>query len=266
MYINEVVRSCDALYPNQYTLEEKYHWCDEFSAILTSEVCPVYETRTLETENGDFLLPEDLGFEQIERIRWGSREMEKRDFRSYGIRYIPLYPQGRVIFPEKFKKNRQIEVVYQKGAEPVRVVDLKGVSFLIITTNVFEMVDCPLLPGDMIRLTVEGQVYDDVAVTDIGPGTTSRKSRVTVIPPRALPGSGLFSADIFRYVTDKTVCPAPYDRIYVDYLCGKICFYQRDFEAYNQHMAVVNSRLSAYERYLKKNAPLDGSGQLKNWW
>lgn len=266
MYINEAVRSCDELYPNQYTLTEKYRWCDEFSAMLACEVCPVYRTRTLETEDGSFLLPEDLSFEQIERIRSGSREMEKRDFRSYGISYLPQYPQGRVLFPEKFKKSRRIEVIYQKAADPIRDIDLKGVSMLMIASDVLELVDCPFLPGDMIRITVAGQICDNVAVIEVSPGTTSRKSRVQVVSPKALPGSGLHSADIFRYVTEKTLCAAPYDRMYIDYLCGKVCFYQRDFEAYNQHMAIVNSRLTAYERYLKKNAPLDGSGQLKNWW
>lgn len=65
---------------------------------------------------------------------------------------------------------------------------------------------------------------------------------------------------------DKTVCPAPYDAMYVDWLIAKYCFYDRDIEGYSQYMAMYNQRLLSWRNKLKEFAPYDKAARLTGWW
>lgn len=120
MYINEVLRTCDTLCPNEYSDEEKYIWCDELSAMLTQEHLKKYDKVTLEAEaDGSYSLPEGVTFEMVDRIIDGAREIDKRDFRSYGIEYY--YGQtGRFVLPVRHRVRSAIDIVYLKKHEPIR--------------------------------------------------------------------------------------------------------------------------------------------------
>ena len=65
--------------------------------------------------------------------------------------------------------------------------------------------------------------------------------------------------------SDETLCNTPYDVMYIDYVLAKIALYQRDFNAYNQHISLFNTRLDAYKRWRMSNPP-HKSEALKNWW
>lgn len=57
--------------------------------------------------------------------------------------------------------------------------------------------------------------------------------------------------------TDGTVCGAPYDRMYIDFIIAKCNYYNRDFAGYNQHMTYFNSLLTGFgEDFIRKNEPL----------
>lgn len=69
-------------------------------------------------------------------------------------------------------------------------------------------------------------------------------------------------------MAEETIPPAPYDRMYLDFILAKICYYQRDYDAYNQHIISFNSKLEDYAKwYIERNMPVrETKNTVKNWW
>lgn len=67
---------------------------------------------------------------------------------------------------------------------------------------------------------------------------------------------------------DETVAPSPYDAMYIDFLLAKCCYYQRDYNAYNQHIIAFNSKLSDFAKwYIGHNMPTrETENKIKGWW
>lgn len=65
-----------------------------------------------------------------------------------------------------------------------------------------------------------------------------------------------------------TLAPAPYDEMYIDFILAKCCYYQRDFDAYNQHITAFNSKLKDFASwYISHNMPKrDSENKIINWW
>ena len=294
VYINEVLRACDTLCPNEYSDNEKYRWCDELSAMLTQEYLKKYNKVTVEAEqDGSYLLPEGVTFEMVDRIIDGAREIDKRDFRSYDIKYY--YGRfGRFVIPVRNRVRGSIDVVYLKKHEPIRntvITQIEGFSsnFLTIKRPMLEV-------GDSVDITVtvtENEQdtkyrFEQVLITDIVPnieielfpsdteGNTETTSSVVdsgeylVFLPeetlRSVVGKKVKQWEVKRIVTEETVCDAPYDRMYIDYVNAQICYYQRDFDTYNQHMNLFNQRLMSYQAWLQQRRVQDKDGKIVNWW
>lgn len=68
--------------------------------------------------------------------------------------------------------------------------------------------------------------------------------------------------------TEETVVPSPYDAMYVDYLLAKFCYYQRDYETYNQHTLLFDAKLADFAYwYIGRNMPVrESENKLKGWW
>jgi len=54
--------------------------------------------------------------------------------------------------------------------------------------------------------------------------------------------------------------------MYYDFINAKICFNQRDFDTYNKHMAVFNSRLEDYDKFIIKHSNSLPDTRVCNWW
>jgi len=69
-------------------------------------------------------------------------------------------------------------------------------------------------------------------------------------------------------ITEETIAPPPYDRMYIDFVLAKICYYQRDYDAYNQHIISFNSKLEDFARwYIERNMPVRATdNSVRNWW
>lgn len=67
---------------------------------------------------------------------------------------------------------------------------------------------------------------------------------------------------------DETVAPPPYDAMYIDYILAKCCYYQRDYEAYNQHTMLFDTRLNDFAKwYIERNMPVrETDNKVKGWW
>lgn len=289
MYINEVLRRCDILCPNEYGDCEKYMWCDDLSAMLTQEHIRKYEkVRVKCGPDGTYLLPEGVTYEMIDMIISGNREIKKYDFRSYGIRYL-YGMRGQLIVPERCRCGKCIDVIYIKKHEPIRDTLIAGdVSFaedftqghIAFTADGFYFdYTCEdgggLLQGDSVDIEIydgEELVASMYSVPVLSNKFSGKKGVMEAsVPPGTFGGwvkdkslKGL-QCEIRRVVTDETVCDAPYDVMYVDYVNAQICYYQRDFNTYNRHMNLFNQRLAAYQTWLQKRRTMEKDNQIKNW-
>ena len=260
MYINEVVRICDSLYPNPFDRHEKYHWCDELSSTIRMVYDPVYVKCCPERgQDGGYLLPEGVQFSMISRILRGNRELKKEDFRGFGI-YTAATEHGERIYsvPEG---SGELTVIYKKPHENIRDIEYLdraaefGDGYVILEK-------CEFRRGDILTIRVGEQTVSDVAVLDVFP---EDKEMVRVIlSPTGF--SGRLTADFRRDVTEQTVCEAPYDSMYIDYVLGNICYYQRDMSGYEAHMERFHQKMKEYAYWLKQNNQKEQGRRICNWW
>lgn len=276
MYINKAIESVDRLYPNEYSLDEKYMWCDELSAKLMQELKREYGKVTLEADdNGDYLLPENISFEMIDRIFDGRYQLDKQDFRADGVVYLSGINR-RIALPKRNRAKGEIDVIYLRRHEPIRRLEEnisimtnekhEGIATYADSFIVSKKYKDKIRTGDMLNIKTESKIYADIPVFDVVGYGSDADSIEIIIPEGKLPPATVMSAEVTRIVTDKTVCDAPYDSMYIDYLLAKICYYQHDYESYNQHMTAFNGKYRDYEMWLKEREPLGDDGKIKNWW
>jgi len=69
-------------------------------------------------------------------------------------------------------------------------------------------------------------------------------------------------------MSEETVIKAPYDRMYIDFVLAKCCYYQRDYDAYNQHIVSFNSRLEDFAKwFIERNMPIrESDNKVTGWW
>lgn len=248
MYIGEVIRRAQNYCPSEYDINEMYLWCDEVSSMLAIEDRNVFIKETLIPDaTGRVLLPPNVKFENIISVSSGGRTLKKEDLRNISINKECLLP---------------VELIYLKPYMPIRVISHTGEvtvdkenSKLIVETNFFKA-------GDVIMVQLEG-LSKELLVCNVE--FSDEKYLLTVLEGTLDDFADSGTAIIERVVTDKTVCDAPYDGMYIDYIIAKICMYQRDFNTYNQFMTSFNSRLNAYKKWITNQLPQAG-GRLKNWW
>ena len=71
-----------------------------------------------------------------------------------------------------------------------------------------------------------------------------------------------------NFIEKETLVSSPYDEMYVDFLLAKCCYYQRDYDTYNRHIMLFNSKLSDFSnRYIEENMPVRKTkNSLNGWW
>lgn len=107
--------------------------------------------------------------------------------------------------------------------------------------------------------------------------------RIRKVDARTYTGAGLKAGDVVRVVYKtfpdpyalidgavpedyETEVSAPYDGLYVDYVCGQIAFYQNDLSDYNKFITMYNEKLSDYAvRYTRTAPQVDGRGYQNLW-
>lgn len=248
MYISEVVERAKSYFPSEYDDEEMYRWCDEVSAMLMSEDRNVFVKETvLPSADGSVILPESVDYENIAVIRCNGKVLEKADFRTM--------ISGKYV-------NKPLEIVYMKPYLPIRSVTYSGAAKINKEQGIISINMPMFFENDIIKITMDAvkckaQVIKTEFVGD--------EYAMTVICESIDSMAESGDVTISRVITDKTVCNAPYDSMYIDYIIAKICMYQRDFDTYNRFMSAFNSRLNAYKKWLVNNLP-QKCGKFKNWW
>lgn len=248
MYISEAVRRARSYCPSEYELEEMYRWCDEVSSMLAVEDRNVFVRETLTPSKDDnFVLPENVTFENLYSVIYNGKVYGKKDLRTFDF---------------GMKINAPIDIVYLKPYVPIRQITYRGEiqinnteCKIFLTENIFKTGDEIIITSDAVSAdgrVIGTDIKNDVYVLEL------LSENITDFPE-------VCEAEIKRIITDRTVCDAPYDSMYTDYIIAKICMYQRDFETYNQFITSFNSRLEAYKKWLVNHLP-QNEYRLKNWW
>ncbi len=230
--------------------------------MLMREHLMIFEKTTLlPNSDGTYTLPDYINSLDVDRIIANGKVIRKKDGRFKGITYLSA-KKGCDGVPVSFKKQPtgSIDVIYKKKYENIRVLE-NVQKTVIISKNTITIEDTPLQVGDELELITPDNFYY-VLVTNI---TDISDKKAVVEFDIDLQEDGEKKVTITRFYTEKTVVDAPFDMLYVDFLNAKYCFYQRDYENYNAHMALFNSRLADLDLYLAKTRPSSPDTVLRNW-
>ena len=248
MYIGEVIRRAQSYYPSEYDINEMYSWCDEVSSMLAIEDRNVFVKEILYPDSkGQILLPANVGFENVISVSADGKNLKKEDLRT----------------AESFKNcSSQVEIVYLKPYSPIRTAVYEDDVFTDRTKSCITVNKNLFRKGDSVIITTDDFCKEaHILKTEYADGL--HMLYIAPVIMADLPETDFMRIE--RIVTEKTVCDAPYDVMYIDYIIAKICMYQRDFGAYNQFMTCFNSRLNAYKKWITNQLPQAG-GRLKNRW
>ena len=295
MYVMEALRQADRLYPNEFTIEEKLGWIDELNAKLSQEYNKKYGMIHLHTDSrGEALLPEDIDYERIHSIRICDREIKKENFTTYGVRF--LYGHTNILaVPRDFHcQDDIVTVIYLKPPEHIRIVRIDDDDRSIISadaerTDGFYINRMILYEGDRLNvkfyrdseksetvldtdINVIGSEIDDGCVSEEFADECAARFYVTCSADNGGDISDVCAklrekspVSVMRLITDKTECDMPYDEMFVQWVCARICQWQKEFEGYNQHMTMFNQLLSDYWHHItERKEPCDNT-QWKGW-
>ena len=214
MNIGEVIQAADRLYPNNYDIREKLGWCSDVSHTIRNEVNKRYDFVRCDADEVCGVM-EEIGFDRVQSVMTKDRIFRKTNVRSW-TSGLPDDVRG------------EVRVVYLIDSVPFRYAEYNG--DIKIKNNFIVCEGQHMFKnGDVLLVGIEGYENDfEVAVVQTGDSMQ--------ISGENLPDySG--EAVIVKKLCDELECCAPYDYMYVDYLIGKMCFYQNDYESCNQHMA-----------------------------
>ena len=271
MYINDVIKRVNSYYPSEYSLTEMYEWCDEVSSMLAIEDRRVYcEAECAVASDGTILLPRGVNMEFIDRVIKGDTVLWRNDARTAGKSYVNITGQStKVVYNgDRASPGDTVTVIYIKPYTPIRLSSYEGSAVVDTKESSVSLPHCDFAVGDILTIKSD----NDTTVRDVG------IFEIRVIddddyPYKLMCSDGALEAlgdsesnfKIMRYVTDRTVCDAPFDMMYVDYLLAQINKYQRDLTSYNQYISSFNSRLDAYRKWLAQRMPTDDA-KLINFW
>ncbi len=262
MYIEQVINACDTFYPNPYTKEEKYFWCDELSELLTLKFNTQYVKSELFEADGKYLLPEGVSASMLDKIICGNQILKKQDFREFGILCADTKRGCEISIPDQ-KSFKRVYAIYIKPYEKIRSIEFEGV--LEFGENYFLIGDNILRVGDILKITVGENTFEDVFVLSLSEDDESGMIKAGVAG--AVFETGEKACRIERKVMEKTIAPPPYDGMYIDFVLGRICYFQNDFNTCNNHMMLFNSKLADYDKWLKSHPIVDYSvSKIRNWW
>ena len=111
----------------------------------------------------------------------------------------------------------------------------------------------------------EGVAFMDIESVFINGKRTSK------VDSRSFTGDGLKNGDeiklVYKSIPSKyTEVPAPYDSMYIDYVCAQIAFFQNALSDYQKFMMMYNEKLSEFAAEYRRTAPVVEGRGFKNLW
>lgn len=254
MYINDVIRRVRAYNPSEYSPTEMYQWCNEVSAMLAVETRTTYrEIRPPIADDGSVLLPEGVRFENILHIYADGMDLPKSQYR---LQNRKCYILGDTV-PE------DVVIVYEMPYYPIRMPKFSG-NADITDSKTIKINDCEFIVGDLLNIKMGNIELQDIPLLAVDHDEDNPRGYILTLPETFM-DTGIVNVQITRTVTDKTVCDAPFDSMYIDYLLSKIAQYQKDTNNYNMYTTQFNTKLVQYREWLAARMPTEPS-KLKNYW
>lgn len=240
MKITEAIGRADALYPNSYTREEKLNWAYELTAMIYEQYKKTYDSVELYGGMEGIQLPPSVLEEDVEGLYVDGVWYDKVDARS---------------FEDLLGRDAAVKIVYKVRPEPYEEPIYEG-SYLV-HDNGITISDTYFRAGDRLRITKEGSgaEYDIMEADDD-----------IYLFKEAFPYQGSTQLTIQKLVTADTPVPPPYDSMYVDFLLGKIAYYQNDYEEQNKHMTQFNAKLGEYANWYKQTNPVKTGVAFRAMW
>ena len=64
--------------------------------------------------------------------------------------------------------------------------------------------------------------------------------------------------------TYETACPAPWDAMYIDYVCAQMAYHQNDLADYEKYIQTYNVRFESYKKWFGSNSPVSDRKNFVN--
>lgn len=244
MNLGEVIKKADTLYPNRYSINEKLDWCYEVSTHIRTSLDKQYINVYSHSSRLRFTV-DTIGYKHIEALYCGDVKVPKSDIRSWYEEYTKL--------PKSIEGD--IKVVYL--SRPLRYNYETYLGYATCKDGSIRLVENVYFrTGDTISIKYDGKSIECVI-------TGGSQHNYTV--------KGLYDTyegelEIKTVLNNQLECDAPYDNLYLDFLLGKICYYQSDYDGYNQHMTQYNNKLTLYEKWLKMNRTYKNTANFNGLW
>lgn len=245
MNLGEVIHKADGFYPNRYSLTEKLDWCYEVSSTIRSEINKQYACIQTDVPNLREVI-DQIGYDYLESIISGTKTHPKTDVRTW-------YNNGIDILAPDIRGT--VKAVYLTMPEPYRYAEYLGNAEIIDGLFIPEEA-CGFRKGDMITICFDGKKQAAEIEEDIS-GKYRLKNWTQLF-------RGELSAK--KELNEPLECEAPYDYLYVDFLLGKMCYYQSDYDSYNQHMAQYNNKIMLYQKWVKMNQAYSTAANFRGIW
>lgn len=246
MNIGGVLEKADALYPNHYSIREKLGWCSDVSHTIRNEVNKRYDfVKTTADKLIDVI--DSIGIDRVQSVMTRERVFHKTNVRSW-------YCDEKKILPEDV--SGEVRVVYVIPAKPFRCAQYSGT---LTVKNGFIVFDEPhsFEKGDTLIVEIPERTTAEVTAEEIGKSVKVSSDTIENYKGEAV---------VTKKLCDALECEPPYDYMYVDYLIGKMCFYQNDFDASNRHMAQYNNKIALYQRFVKSRDAYSNDVNFHGFW
>lgn len=251
MYLTKAIQTAKTLKPDEYTIEEYIDWCNELSCDLFLNYDKKFGKLTTSGKS-EIFLPEGVDIYMIEKIIADGREIRKTDLYDFSNRYMYSL-RGKNVFKAPGSASN-IEIIYQQPYIPVRCIN--ETVTVKSTSETFETEDIGIYAGDVLIFEKDGNKYE-VAVISV-------YDNIYTYSGDELP-MGTYEYNIKRKIQEKTVCPPPFDYMYVDFLIAKSALYSGDSNAYKNHMAAFSLKQSEYAKWITRRRGTR-ENKLINWY
>ncbi len=116
---------------------------------------------------------------------------------------------------------------------------------------------------DVAELYVNGTRIPITNATDYNDYAFEKGDRVVMVYRRYPNRYEIVDGDVPDKI--ETVCDAPFESMYIDFVCAQMAFQQNDAVEFNKFIGAFNDKLSAYKAFYGSNAPASVVSCFKNW-
>lgn len=259
MISQHVIDTVDRLKPNAYTGEDKLSWISDVETKIRTEIIKTFGSAYIDIVPGvsTYQLPTGVTYHDIEYVFLDGKKIDKLIFASIGDTNISVNANSpkrlQLYYLLKYPRFRYIEYVSDEDTIEFET------DKIITTGKVFN----EFFTGDRIIISgcTENEENNKETVILSGVDTVIDVEENTFVA-----GEEPEVITIKRVLDDYLIVPQPYDKIYKEYVMAMIDFNNREYESYNNAMAMYNYTLNALQTWYKQRSPINQFSRIRNIW